>query len=138
MRPFQPEPYFDATYREVRFDRFYVQFFEEKMKDTLKTVNRLHYDCSQSCISEESVDAACIDRCSSVYDHFFTHLEGLMQGKLSRYPQCLQTCRDSLPVAECCDKCIEQTLAQLHQIDPKTEFSRFLEFSEWKAGTAKS
>ena len=135
MRPFQPEPYFDATFREARFDRFYTDFFNVRMKETLKGVNRLHYDCTLTCISEESIDNPCLEQCSSVYDHFFNHVEGLLQGKLASYPKCLQTCKEGLPMAECCDKCIEETVERLKEIDPKKEFARFLEFSEWKANT---
>jgi hypothetical protein len=132
MRPFLSETYFDATFREARFDRFYEEFFQVKLKHFLKEINRLHYDCSQTCVSETAVDSPCLKSCSSLYDGFFNHVEGLLHSRLATFPRCLDDCT-SLPKDQCCDQCIDSTIQLLRKIDPEKELGRFLEFSEWKA-----
>lgn len=59
-------------------------------------------------------------------------MEGLMQAHLAWFPQCLEECT-SLPKDQCCDQCIDRTIARMQQLDPQKEFGRFLEFSEWQA-----
>jgi len=107
--------------QEERFNAFYNDFFETKLKPYIKQVKQNHYKCSSNCEG----DLSCIDKCSKPYEQFYDRIESLLKEKLETFPNCMQKCTKDQQ--SCIEDCTTHTLKVLNSIKLHSEFSQFLD-----------
>ncbi|CAG9331982.1 unnamed protein product [Blepharisma stoltei] len=116
----------DATLEEDKFNVFYKDFYEVKLKPYIKKVKYNNFNCSVSCINDKEVNQECLANCGVKEKNFFQHIEDLLLPRIAHYEKCFDACEGKEDNAKCVEKCCSETLELLKQIDVHKEMGQFI------------